>query len=152
MREVSGPVLPTNHRAAMVIVPIAIVPVLAVGLVLAWGAPMPFDADRWNGEGTGRRSHERFSWGDNTRARMLDDLLTTHLHAGMRPAETEALLGQYDHSTWQSFEILPRPALSQMWLACGPWWWPIPNLQLEFTDHRNRPDRLIEARVIKYFD
>ncbi len=151
--QVNVRLLPPKRGRAAVIVPIAMVLVLAVGLVLAWGPPMLFDANKWRGPGPPtRRLCERFSWSDNSRARMLNDLLSTHLHAGMTPKETEQLLGQYDDSSCRSFELLPCPALSHTLLACGRWGWFWPNLQLKFTEHDHRPVSLIEARVIEYFD
>ena len=146
--------LPPKRGRAAVIVPIAMVLVLAVGLVLGWGPPMPFDANKWRGPGPPtRHRYERFSWGDNSRVRMLDDLLSTHLHLGMTAQETQRLLGRYDHTGyWSCFELLPCPTLSQTLLACGRWGWFGPNLQLKFAEHDHRPVSLIETRVIKYFD
>lgn len=115
-----------------------LVPLLTMALVMAWGIPEPFNAPQWRGCGDLPNfqylaSCQRMEWGENSRAKMLEDLVAHHLHQGTRYSDLLALLGRPDgYAKGIVYEILPKPTISQTMVATVKWGSPTPALHLSF--------------------
>jgi len=113
----------------------AAVPILAAGLLIAWGPVQTLDTEAWTYVVDGPmmiippREH-------NSCGRMLDDVLQKRLHMGMSARDVAALLGERitGGDSFASYRLLPTwPSLSHSLLALVRWGTPDPWLQLKFN-------------------
>ena len=98
--QASDPLTDPRHRRrrrtriTLVVIGVLLV-LLVVGPFVAWGPPLAFDRAEWlRLEDPTGILFSHLPGGNNTRARMVDDLMADHLRLGMSKAEVEELLGR----------------------------------------------------------
>jgi hypothetical protein len=107
-----------------------------------WG-DIPFDTRIWKSEKLTSGIHPPAE-GDNTRARMIDDLVTHHLRAGMTRPDAEKLVGEEDYGfdNDSMYILIHWPNLSQNAYSRRRWGAAEPYLTLTY-----RKNRLVNIKV-----
>lgn len=137
-----------RQRVAMIAANGVLIAALLGGVFFAWGPDMPFDPETWQTLTVEKSAGPLWSIsvGENTRARMVDDLLANHVRVGMSSDEVMGLLGRYDcgGDGFRGYALVHGPRLDQAVVSFLRWGTFDPALELEFNE---APGGLKLARV-----
>ena len=120
-------------RGAVMLV---IVVVATLGYLVVWGPEVRFHSESWQAEPRDFfRSHKKLTGGDNLRARMVGDVLDSHLRLGMSSEAVKEILGRYDSggNGITQYRLMPMPTTAQKVVAFVRWRTTDPHLELEFN-------------------
>jgi hypothetical protein len=128
---------------------VVLVGAVVAGSFLAWGPGLPFDSQAWLAlEDPTGPLWSMMPARDNRRARMVDDLLASHLHPGAAWPPLQKLLGRpgAGGDGTRLYDLLWRPSPDQQLVAWLRWHTTNPALDVEIAQDASG-GHVVDARV-----